>query len=152
MCCRYTTSQYSKSRNFAAFSVCLIRKRYPHLRAGFKKYRMGSCDTRSDNLPLAEEVGFEPTSHLRDYLISSQGRYDRFDTLPYNPEAGPFAIIAYSFDFCKRFSKIFKIFSGSEHRKGAGFSSGICKNAQCLCLVTSYIRMEAAQLTLKEDA
>ena len=33
-------------------------------------------------------MGFEPTSLLRDYLISSQGRYDRFDTCPYR-----FAII-----------------------------------------------------------
>ena len=32
---------------------------------------------------MAEAVGFEPTSLLRDYLISSQGRYDHFDTLPY---------------------------------------------------------------------
>ena len=31
---------------------------------------------------MAEAVGFEPTSPLRDYLISSQGRYDHFDTLP----------------------------------------------------------------------
>ena len=28
-------------------------------------------------------MGFEPTSRLRDYLISSQGRYDLFDTCPY---------------------------------------------------------------------
>ena len=27
-------------------------------------------------------MGFEPTSLLRDYLISSQGRYDHFDTCP----------------------------------------------------------------------
>ena len=33
---------------------------------------------------LAEAVGFEPTSLLRGYLISSQGRYDHFDTLPYS--------------------------------------------------------------------
>ena len=32
---------------------------------------------------LAETVGFEPTSLLRGYLISSQGRYDHFDTSPY---------------------------------------------------------------------
>ena len=32
---------------------------------------------------LADRVGFEPTSRLRDYLISSQGRYDHFDTYPY---------------------------------------------------------------------
>ena len=31
---------------------------------------------------LADRVGFEPTSRLRDYLISSQGRYDHFDTYP----------------------------------------------------------------------
>ena len=32
---------------------------------------------------MADRVGFEPTSLLRDYLISSQGRYDHFDTCPY---------------------------------------------------------------------
>lgn len=32
--------------------------------------------------PMAEKVGFEPTSHFRDYLISSEGRYDHFDTSP----------------------------------------------------------------------
>ena len=31
---------------------------------------------------VADRVGFEPTSRLRDYLISSQGRYDHFDTYP----------------------------------------------------------------------
>ena len=31
---------------------------------------------------MADRVGFEPTSLLRDYLISSQGRYDHFDTCP----------------------------------------------------------------------
>ena len=31
---------------------------------------------------MADRVGFEPTSLLRDYLISSQGRYDHFDTPP----------------------------------------------------------------------
>ena len=31
---------------------------------------------------LADRVGFEPTSPLLDYLISSQGRYDHFDTCP----------------------------------------------------------------------
>ena len=33
---------------------------------------------------MADRVGFEPTSLLRDYLISSQGRYDHFDTCPYS--------------------------------------------------------------------
>ena len=32
---------------------------------------------------MAERVGFEPTAPVRAYLISSQGRYDRFDTAPY---------------------------------------------------------------------
>ena len=31
---------------------------------------------------MADRVGFEPTSRLRDYLISSQSRYDHFDTTP----------------------------------------------------------------------
>lgn len=31
---------------------------------------------------LAEEVGFEPTSPVRSYRISSAARYDHFDTLP----------------------------------------------------------------------
>ena len=33
-------------------------------------------------ITVADRVGFEPTSLLRDYLISSQGRYDHFDTCP----------------------------------------------------------------------
>ncbi len=48
------------------------------MRSGAKKR------SRSSRLPLlADRVGFEPTSRLRDYLISSQGRYDHFDTYPY---------------------------------------------------------------------
>ena len=36
---------------------------------------------------VAEAEGFEPSSRLLGYLISSQARYDHFDTLPYeNPE------------------------------------------------------------------
>lgn len=31
---------------------------------------------------LADRVGFEPTVPLLVHLISSQGRYDRFDTCP----------------------------------------------------------------------
>lgn len=31
---------------------------------------------------MADRVGFEPTSRLRDYLISSAPRYDHFDTSP----------------------------------------------------------------------
>lgn len=33
-------------------------------------------------IALTEWVGFEPTSLVRDYLISSQGRYNHFDTTP----------------------------------------------------------------------
>ena len=32
---------------------------------------------------MADRVGFEPTVPLLVHLISSQGRYDRFDTCPY---------------------------------------------------------------------
>ena len=32
---------------------------------------------------IAETVGFEPTCRLPDNLISSQARYDHFDTSPY---------------------------------------------------------------------
>ena len=32
---------------------------------------------------MAEAVGFEPTCRLPDNRISSAGRYDHFDTLPY---------------------------------------------------------------------
>ena len=31
---------------------------------------------------IAETVGFEPTCRLPDNLISSQARYDHFDTAP----------------------------------------------------------------------
>ena len=33
---------------------------------------------------VADRVGFEPTVPLLVHLISSQGRYDRFDTCPYS--------------------------------------------------------------------
>ncbi len=33
---------------------------------------------------MAEAVGFEPTNELPRYRISSAGRYDHFDTLPYS--------------------------------------------------------------------
>lgn len=42
-----------------------------------------ACNRLDYRLLLADRVGFEPTSRLRDYLISSQGRYDHFDTCPY---------------------------------------------------------------------
>ena len=32
---------------------------------------------------MADRVGFEPTVPLRVHLISSQGRYNHFDTCPY---------------------------------------------------------------------
>ena len=35
------------------------------------------------NKNLAEWVGFEPTVPLPVHLISSQGRYNHFDTTPY---------------------------------------------------------------------
>ena len=34
-------------------------------------------------MQMAEAVGFEPTNELPRYRISSAGRYDHFDTLPY---------------------------------------------------------------------
>ena len=54
--------------------------------AGFESHQL-SLNTKIPPekvafLYLAEKVGFEPTSLLRDYLISSQGRYDHFDTSP----------------------------------------------------------------------
>lgn len=39
--------------------------------------------TGSVGYNLAEAVGFEPTNELPRYRISSAGRYDHFDTLPY---------------------------------------------------------------------
>ena len=38
---------------------------------------------KSDFLAMAEAEGFEPSNRLLGYLISSQARYDHFDTLPY---------------------------------------------------------------------
>ena len=32
---------------------------------------------------MADRVGFEPTVPLLTHLISSQGRYNHFDTCPY---------------------------------------------------------------------
>ena len=39
-----------------------------------------TCVVRDE---LAERVGFEPTVPLPVHLISSQGRYNHFDTAPY---------------------------------------------------------------------
>ncbi len=45
------------------------------------------CSQTRKSLELAEAEGFEPSSRLLGYLISSQARYDHFDTLPYeSPE------------------------------------------------------------------
>ena len=49
---------------------------------------------------LAEEEGFEPSNHLRGYLISSQGRYDHFDTLP-NYQKNYSIIISHIFEIIK---------------------------------------------------
>ncbi len=38
---------------------------------------------KSGFLAVAEAEGFEPSNRLLGYLISSQARYDHFDTLPY---------------------------------------------------------------------
>lgn len=37
----------------------------------------------SANRLMAEWVGFEPTELMKAQLISSQSRYDHFDTTPY---------------------------------------------------------------------
>ena len=38
---------------------------------------------------LADRVGFEPTVPLLVHLISSQGRYNHFDTCPYSVGGSP---------------------------------------------------------------
>ena len=48
-----------------------------------QKSQACSADGAASLTFLADRVGFEPTSRLRDYLISSQGRYDHFDTYPW---------------------------------------------------------------------
>ena len=45
-------------------------------------YANRGSGTEQASSDVADRVGFEPTSLLRDYLISSQGRYDHFDTCP----------------------------------------------------------------------
>ena len=40
-------------------------------------------ECRNTQVRLADRVGFEPTVPLRVHLISSQGRYNHFDTCPY---------------------------------------------------------------------
>ena len=47
---------------------------------------------------VADRVGFEPTSRLRDYLISSQGRYDHFDTYPYLTFSGEDSVVILKID------------------------------------------------------
>lgn len=48
-----------------------------------KKKAPNRTFTGSVGYNLAEAVGFEPTNELPRYRISSAGRYDHFDTLPY---------------------------------------------------------------------
>ena len=45
---------------------------------------------------VAEAVGFEPTNELPRYRISSAGRYDHFDTLPYRKYLSGFSVVYYS--------------------------------------------------------
>ena len=55
-------------------------------RPRFKKSRSKRYTACSD---MAERVGFEPTVPLLVHLISSQGRYNHFDTCPYpSPHTG----------------------------------------------------------------
>ena len=54
---------------------------------------------------VADRVGFEPTVPLRVHLISSQGRYNHFDTCPYAlPHWNRVAIMPQLFATCKPFS------------------------------------------------
>ena len=59
---------------------------------------------KSPFLAVAEAEGFEPSSRLLGYLISSQARYDHFDTLPYkapkNFGAFDCCVIDYLFENC----------------------------------------------------
>ena len=61
----------------------------------------GKQKTRSSRgFKAAETVGFEPTCRLPDNLISSQARYDRFDTSPYLSIIKPGCIpVKYKCDF-----------------------------------------------------
>lgn len=61
--------------------IFCIYCRYQNMIAVSKQKRKAS---KSASLyALAEKVGFEPTCRLRDNLISSQGRYNHFDTSPH---------------------------------------------------------------------
>lgn len=72
---------------------------------------------------MAEAVGFEPTSPLLDYLISSQGRYDHFDTLPnlypltHRPESRDFG------EMQERDNTYFIVFEPMKNR----MITGVCK-------------------------
>lgn len=62
----------------------------------------------------AETVGFEPTCRLPDNLISSQARYDHFDTFPDMKLADQiiqlhFIIIKEEADYVNRFPPVFFI-------------------------------------------
>lgn len=54
---------------------------------------------KSDFLAVAEAEGFEPSSRLLGYLISSQARYDHFDTLPYDNKEYNTIILRYQTEF-----------------------------------------------------
>lgn len=51
------------------------------------------------NAFLAEAEGFEPSSRLLGYLISSQARYDHFDTLPYDNKEYITIVLIFQLEF-----------------------------------------------------
>ena len=52
---------------------------------------------------MADRVGFEPTVPLRVHLISSQGRYNHFDTCPDRAARGPLRYYDTSFPLLQVF-------------------------------------------------
>ena len=76
-----------KAQRRKAARLRKLRRRFSiHYRSGSNPNERSSkkktAPLSGDCFFLADRVGFEPTSLLRDYLISSQGRYDHFDTCP----------------------------------------------------------------------
>ena len=68
------------------------RARIIHIFGCIQRFALGFCKNikkRTETLYqsfspfMAEAVGFEPTDPSLDHPISSRGRYDHFDTLPY---------------------------------------------------------------------
>ena len=90
---------------------------------------------------VADRVGFEPTSRLRDYLISSQSRYDHFDTAPYLSQHQH---LGKRGELMGRTSKNIKLRIPEKPHKIKGFRSGSYRVATTISSQSRYDHFDTA--------